>query len=482
MKKLLPWLRNLTLISICLFMALMYIGLGRDYLFDWDEGIYATIGHEMRQSKDYLIPTWNSDLWLEKPPAIGWVTALGIALAGENELGVRLIMPLLAGLTLYAIFRIGEKLGGTLMGASSAAMLGFFNLFLSRARTVNTDGMLLAAIAWVSWLLLAGSSPWLVGLVMGLAVMAKGASGILAILIALPLLWHKSPRYLKFVTISFLLTIVPWHLYAYLIHGQSFITPYLLEQVIRRATVPIEFHLESRWFYFNFLYKDLGIGIILVALLSFFLMLRKWVIGRKLDNLTHIIWWVGLPLLLFTLAKTRLSWYILPIYPGIALAIGYGLSYFALEKKSKTVVSILVIGMLAQMLWHGYQYIDVGRPTGPLPDTLQVAKSLSNYPGQTLAMLVSPNERVAEAILPESQTISSSFRYGGAPSVVWYSHKNLIYYYNYDKFMIEADSNPSITGIIITLDDVTKVPPGFKQVFASGRYLGFVREAVYAYR
>ena len=481
MKLTIPWLQKVTLVAICLFMALMWSGIGRDYLFDWDEGIYAVIGREMKASKNWLTPTWNGDLWLEKPPAIGWVTSLGLAVAGENELGARLFMPLFAGLTLYAIYRLGQKLGGTLMGSGSAALLGYFNLFLSRARSLNTDGMLLAAIAWVSWLLLAGSSPWLVGIVMGLAIMVKGASGVLAILIALPLLVKKSKKFIILVIGACLLVILPWHLYALIIHGWSFITPYLMEQVVRRATVPIEFHMESRWFYFQFLYSDLGIGVLLVALFGFVMLVRRWLASRTITWLFPL-WWIALPLALFTLAKTRLSWYILPAYPGIALTIAYGLTCFINSHKTQAVLKVLVLGMLAQMLFHAYQYVAPGKPPSHLTPPLQVAQTLSAYPGDELAMLVSSSERTAEAILPKDQTISSSFRYGGAPSVVWYSHKHVLYYYNYDQFMVDASDNKNIAMLLVESADLDKVPPGFKQVTQGGNYLGFIREGVYALR
>jgi 4-amino-4-deoxy-L-arabinose transferase-like glycosyltransferase len=474
--------KKITVIAICLFVGVMYLGLGKNYLFDWDEGIYASIGREMKHSGDLLIPSWNGDLWLEKPPVIGWVTGLGMSLAGENELGARLFMPLFAGAILYAIFRIGQKLGSTLMGAASAGLLGYFNLFLSRARTLNTDGMLLAAIAWTSWLLLAGSSPWLIGIVMGLAIMVKGASGVLAIIIALPLLIKKPKSYLLSTFYFLLLTIIPWHIYTYVSHGNAFITPYFLEQVVRRATVPIEFHMESRFFYFNFLYKDLGAGVVLVTIFSFALMLKKWVSDRKVNDLLTIMWWVAIPLVLFTLAKTRLSWYILPVYPAIALSIGYGLTYFAESTKSRYVAVILVVGVLIQMLWHGYSYVEPSRSATPLSDNLVVASTLRTYPGSDLAMLVSPNERVAQAILPVDQAISSSFRYGGAPSVVWYSGKHVLYYYNYDLFKMDATSNLEITTLIVTVDDIDKVPSDFTQVVSSGRYLGFVRGTNYALR
>ncbi len=476
-------MKKITLIFIGLFLVILYMGLGRDYLYDWDEGIYGEIGREIVTQHNLLTPTWNGDLWLEKPPIIGWVTALGIALYGENELGARLFMPLFATLTLYAIFRIGEKIGGTLMGTISAGVLGYCNLFLARARAVNVDGMLLATIAWTTWLILAGSSPWLVGLVMGLAIMVKGPAGILAILIALPLLIKKTPKYVKLVVFSFLLTVIPWHLYSLIVHRQSFITPYLLEQVVQRATVPIEFHAESRWFYFRFLYEDLGIGVLFVSLIGLVLFAKKFFMKQDPHNHALLtLSWVSLPLVIFTLAKTRLTWYILPVYPGLALAIGYGLTRFISDTRSQVVVKILAIGILTEMLYHSYQYVAPFRPASPLADTIKVALDLSAYPGSNLAMLVSPNERVAQAILPKAQTISSSFRYGGAPSVVWYSKKHVEYYYNYDDFIRDVSQNKNITQVIVATPDLDKVPSIFKQVTQTKTYAGYTREAVYAQR
>ena len=304
----------------------------------------------------------------------------------------------------------------------------------------------------------------------------------MAVIIALPLLFKKDKKFiLNLIGVIALITI-PWHLYAYLKHGWDFVNPYFMEQVLRRATVPIEFHMESRWFYFNFLYKDLGIGIVLVSIFGIAMMIKKWAQKHKLDELTVVMWWVILPLIVFTLAKTRLSWYILPVYPAIALSIGYALNYFADSKKSKIVLSILVVGMLVQMLWNGYHYVEPARSSAPLSEVLQVARSLSIYHGNDLAMLVSASERVAEAILPIDQTISSSFRYGGAPSVVWYSNKHVIYYYNYDLFKLEALQNLSITTLIVSVTDADKVPPTFKLVTTTPSYLGYVRESTYALR
>ena len=482
MKKIIPWLRKVALVSIFLFLALTWTGLARDYLYDWDEGIYATLGREMRETGNLLTPTWNGDLWLEKPPAIAWVTAIGMGLAGENELGSRLLMPIFSGLTLIAVFLIGERIGGTLMGAGSMAVLGYFNLFLARSRAVNVDGMLLATITWTIWLLSNTASPWLVGVVMGLAIMIKGPAGILAILIALPLLYKKPWPYLRQILISFLVVVVPWHLYSYVVHGNTFVTPYLLEQVIRRATTPIEFHTESRWFYFNFLIGDLGLGVLIVALAGAAMTARELIRGGLRRDLLTLLWWVILPLGLFTVAKTRLSWYILPIYPALALLIGMAITQLVKVQKASKVIAIIVVGMCAQMVWHAYAYVAPNRVATPLADQLIVAKELGSYKNGEVAMLVSESERIAEAILPVNQSISSSFRYGGSPSVVWYAHKPVKYYYNYDHFTKDATDNPDISFLIVTVADKSKVPPSFKLVVETKSYLGFIREANYALR
>lgn len=471
MKTQVKWLRNISLLSIVIFTGILYVRLGRDYLFEWDEAIYAQLGVEMRANHDFLTPYWNGNLWLEKPPAIAWVTAIGQSLVRDPVLGSRLLMPLFAAATLFAVFQIGSYLGGTLLGASSMAILGYFNLFLSRARVVNTDGMLLAAIAWLVYLVLKGSSPWKIGLVAALAVFAKGPAGLLALLIAIPIFITKSKHYVLCTMYYVLIFTLPWHLYQLLIHGSSFYTPYFLEQVLRRATVPIEFHLESRWFYFVALYKDLGFGVLLVAVLGLIFSLRRnWI----------IIIWTLLPIIIFTLAKTRLTWYILPAYPGIALAVGTALTFFARNHQAKAVLNILVVGMLVQMIFHATQYINPTAPSSLLPDHIQIALKSRAFPGDSLSYLVNNSERTAEAILPPEQTISSSFRYGGAPSVVFYSGKKVNYYYNYDNFRADLASDPYFSLAVVNASDIDKLPPGFVHVDSANSLLLYERKALYA--
>lgn len=465
MKTHINWLHKLTLITLVIFVGIMYLSFGRDYLYDWDEGIYSQLGVEMRASGNLLTPTWNGDVWLEKPPAVAWVTALGQSIVGDLELGSRLLMPLFAAITLFGIYQIGNYFGGTLMGAMSMAMLGYFDLFLARTRAVNTDGMLLAGITLLIWFLLKGSSSLKVALAITLAVFAKGPAGLLAIIIALPLFWHKPKKYLLAIAGYCAIFILPWHIYQYIVNGATFYTPYLLEQVLRRATVPIEFHLESRWFYFVHLYRDLGLGILVVAALGLMLTRRPTLL---------LAWWTLAPLAIFTLAKTRLPWYILPAYPGIALLVAHAITKLRV-KKNISIITIISVGMLLQMLHKSYQYVDPSRASSPLPDQLQVATHIATRPGNTVAFLVSPSERVAEAILPHDQRISSSFRYGGAPSVVLYSNRHVAYYYNYEDFERDVRAT-QFDHVIVSTPDQHFVSDSYDVFTTTKGYIGYTKK------
>lgn len=473
------WLRNLGYLFLSILLAILLFRLGRDYLFDWDEAIYAELGREMVASRDWLTPTWNGAMWLEKPPAIAWLTSLSFWVVGTNELGARFFMPFLAVATLYAVFRIGNRLGGSASGLISAAMLAYFNLFLSRARTLNTDILLLAALTWTVWLLLAGSSPWLIGFVMGLAVLAKGPAGLLALVIALPLLRTVSRKSLGVMLLAFLITVLPWHLYAYLRYESEFITPYLLEQVIRRATVPIEFHLESRYYYLNFLKLDLGLGVLFVAALGLVKSFRKYRV---------LTWWALIPLVLFTVAKTRLSWYILPIYPAIALAIGYLFSetfsrLAGIHSRTYVkIVNLIAVGVMLQSVLHAWRYIEPSRVVSKLPEKLTLAQSLASHPATHIYLLVGTHERTAAAILPKDQSISSSFRYGGAPSLVWYSRKPIRYYYNYDNFRQDLASVSEPIVAVVERPDRLHVPPDFVPILETENLIALEKGTLHADR
>jgi 4-amino-4-deoxy-L-arabinose transferase-like glycosyltransferase len=461
--------------------AVLMTNIGRDALFDWDEGIYAELGRQVIATGDLFTTYWNGAPWLEKPPGIAWVSGLGIALAGSTAYGARLLMPLIAIYVLYIVYRIGTHLGSYKHGLLAAGILAGFNLFLGRTRGVNTDMALLASITTtILFLLEKRPAHWVALSIFG-GVWFKGIAGLLSVIIALPLILTQPKKYIiRLITLSAVL-ILPWHLYAYLKHGQDFLTPYFFEQVVRRATAQIEFHFEPRWYYFIYLYENLGLGVLIVAGLGMCSLLARLYQDRKNTPLyLTLLWWVLAPLALFTLAKTRLFWYILPVYPAISLVIAEIIGRFSVSKIQQRVLLILTIGVLVQGLFAAGRSVEIPKKTALIPDRLAVVSALREQNEQPLAVLVPESERLAEALLPEVARLSSSFRYGGMPSIVFYYQGPVEFYYNIDIFREYWQNAPSPLALVAN-DDLKHIPSSYQTVVSSNTYTA-IQKGVYALR
>jgi hypothetical protein len=89
------------------------------------------------------------------------------------------------------------------------------------------------------------------------------------------------------------------------------------------------------------------------------LLLNSNVLFKRVKN-KNIEFWIGVslwaivPFFLFTLAKTKVRWYILPIYPPIAIAIGVMTSRLLHKGKLLTKV-ILSISILSVAAYYEFQ-------------------------------------------------------------------------------------------------------------------------------
>lgn len=469
---------NWTKIFLVVFLLSTYsaltVNLGRDALFDWDEGIYAELGSELIESGSLLTNSWNYRGWFEKPPGISWLSATGQLLAGRSPYGARLLMPLVSTLTLLMMFLLGKKLKNDRVGMMSAGFLLGFNLFLARTRAVNTDMPLLLGIITTLYLVISDRKAWGVALAVAFSVWFKGLAGLLPLIISLPLLIGKGKKYLTSLTAWCIALIAPWHLYVLTKFGKDFLNPYFFEQVVSRVTTPIEFHLESRWFYLEYLYQNLGLGMVIVLALSLGYLGLLFLRSRKLETPHILVWWLAIPIIIFTLAKTRLFWYILPVYPALALLLSYYLDSFAKSKTARLVLTILAVGVLAQGLYSAYLSVEPSKLVATVPDRIQVASDLGKSGSDSLLVLVPPSERLAEAILPESQRISSSFRYGGMPSVVFYYQSPVIFFYNVDEFLESWNSKDEPVAMIAVEDD--NLVSNSQAIVTTDSYLGIRKE------
>jgi 4-amino-4-deoxy-L-arabinose transferase-like glycosyltransferase len=173
--------------------------LGGPALWDEDEPKNAACSLAMLERGDWVVPTFNGRLRVEKPALVNWVHLAGFAVAGRNETGARLGSAILTTLTCLLVWRIGRigfgahagLLAGlamatcvwTAVGGRSAtpdAPLVFFtNLGLWCFVTGQRQAEGRLGPGWRSW-----RSACACGAALGGAVLAQGPLGLVMPLVA----------------------------------------------------------------------------------------------------------------------------------------------------------------------------------------------------------------------------------------------------------------------------------------------------------
>jgi len=125
---------------------------------------------------------WSKHLaggYYDHPPAVAFVIRAGTFLAGDSELGVRLVSILLALPMTWAVFRAGEILYNRRIGAWAAIFLNLTLMVAVGTLIVTPDAPLMVASAFVllflAKVLASGDGRWwlAVGLAVGLSLLSK---------------------------------------------------------------------------------------------------------------------------------------------------------------------------------------------------------------------------------------------------------------------------------------------------------------------
>ena len=320
--------RTSTALLAALFAAAVLLPLlGHRPLTDWDEGIYAEIAREMlcaHTLQGFLAPHWNGHLWFEKPPLQMWLTAASLRLFGLNAFAARLPSALagIATVTLLHAWLL-RRVNALTAWLSTVILLSAFG-FQHVARVGETDTLLalfcLLATLGLAELLKNRPLGWILFWTgFALALLTKGAGSLPLPLTAL-LLTLLNPRQLLRHARSFALgaalflaLTLPWHIYAYIHFGDTFLSPYLGLHVLHRATAAIEGHITHPWFYLWVLFISAPLFSLLypAALTATF---RR----PDLSLLRPLALFALVELVLFSAARTRLPHYIAPAYPPLA--------------------------------------------------------------------------------------------------------------------------------------------------------------------
>jgi len=328
--------------SMLLFVAfisafLIFINLGKNYLIPWDEAIYAQIAKNMIQKNEYINLYWEPDvIWYEKPPFYMWLMVPFMKILGFNSWAARLPGALIGFSLVIFVFVMGKKLFNKTTGYISALALvtTVHYLYYSRASMLDITTTAFITFSLFSYYFAKHNNKtklWILsGIFTGLSTLTKGVIGLLP----LPVMFlyetylfltkeqKISIKLIKkyfILVISALVIFLPWHIVMYLRNGPAFIQEYLGYHVWDRATTAVEEKGKPFFWYIEVLSVSMRIwfvGLLISIPHAVYKVIKK---DKKYVFLTI---WALFTFLFFSAAKSKVVWYIIPIYPALVLIIG----------------------------------------------------------------------------------------------------------------------------------------------------------------
>ncbi len=323
------------LAGFCVF--LFFYGIGQFGLVGADEPRYAQVAREMLARHDWITPTLGGRPWLEKPPLYYWQTMVAYAIFGVHDWAARVPSAVDASLIVLAVYfflrrlRPGFHLEGALMTASTAGLIGF-------AHSASTDMPLaamfsLAMLCWYAWWETSQKS-LLYGFYasLALAALAKGPVAIIlaAATILLFALAAGNSRILSRTLwvpgiFVFFVIVTPWYI-AVQLHQPEFFRVFILEHNLARFGSDLYHHAQPVWFYIPVVILGLVPWFVFVKAAGWEVVRAWWGERRSLleseDALSiFLCLWLLVPVVFFSLSRSKLPGYILPAIPAGPLLV-----------------------------------------------------------------------------------------------------------------------------------------------------------------
>lgn len=335
--------------------------LGHRTLAMWDEGIYAEVSREMLH-RNPLVPTWNLQPWLEKPPLMLWITAGFFRLFGVTEFWARAGSAFSGVATVALLHRfLARRFTRSAAWIGAVVLLSSFG-FLHVCRAGEMDGplTLFEFIAVLGLVRVHERDPrgwWAFWIGFAAALMTKGAASIVLPITAVcalavdslsrrhldrtldsadaqrraardstaspaPRISQPTPptssSLLHLVSgfLLFLALVLPWHIAMLRRFGPLFTHEYLGLHVFARAYSQIEGHHTYAWYY---------IVVLLVSAPPWVLLYPSAVTAAfrrpELRPLRAVAIFALAVFIFFTVVRTRLPHYVAPVYPAFSLLV-----------------------------------------------------------------------------------------------------------------------------------------------------------------
>jgi 4-amino-4-deoxy-L-arabinose transferase-like glycosyltransferase len=330
----------LTGLGLGLLCALLYLwGLGDLPFHTKGEPREATVVWEIYNSGEWILPLRNGSLIPSKPPLFHWLGAFLSLVRGElNEFTIRLPSALLAIVGVLLTYGAGVVLWGVEAGLVAALVLATSFEWVRAAITARVDMTLTVfmMMAFLFFLFLyrrrqvSRTAALVFFFLLGLATLAKGPVGaLLPGLTVGVFLWRQHDlrflRQLHLIPGVVLLGLIAGSWYGLALWkggGEFFVKQVLKENILRFFASGEEGmgHEHPFYYFAPNLFLGMAPWSFFFPPLAVFLYQRR---RRWAENgFRYLLVWTATVFLFYSVASSKRSVYILPLYPAVALLLG----------------------------------------------------------------------------------------------------------------------------------------------------------------
>jgi hypothetical protein len=349
---------KLSLTDSFLFIFILffyYYGLGTYGLLNNNEGLYAEIPREMLSTGQYIIPHLNGLPYIEKPPLLYWLISFSYKVFGISETTARLI-PATAGfgLTLIVYF-FARKVTNTSIARLAVLILSTMGGMIVFSRMVFFDVLLTfflsaALLSFFRWYQTCRRiNLTLFYFFLALATLTKGfvALGLVTLVIFIFWVTLKDKKFSFKKALDpwgisiFLLVCAPWHIAAIIQEKEFFWFYFINEHLLRflGLRIPKDYY-HGPWYYY---------------LPRLFLTVLPWsfmapIFFKRTPLYRHLLcflWsWVFVFFIFFSLSQAKANYYLVTIFPSLAMLCAIKIDVYREEKKIKQMREIFALCFL----------------------------------------------------------------------------------------------------------------------------------------
>ena len=340
-------------------------------IYETTEGRYAEAAREMVETGKYLVPTLDYRPHWTKPPLAYWGIATGIMLFGQNEWGIRFSNSLAFFLTIISVIILGsllwEQRAGLIAGliylsspfpffganaVSTDTLLTLWEVFavLCYFKAYRADGLKNKTF-WITFM-------WFV---FGLGFLTKGPPSLLPLI---PLIVWNYTRKNRVALVKgfgiplFLLTGFSWFILV-CIQNPHLFTYFLKTEVVDRVSsaavhnrewyspftiyLPMLLAGQGAWFYYGArgFWRCVRSG-----------PRRTISFVRNNEEILFMLLWITIPLVIFSISRSRLELYVLPLYAPIALLVARWINVY----ENTTWKRLAMVAVVSVVVFAGFKF------------------------------------------------------------------------------------------------------------------------------